>query len=440
MDRLIKWFGGYVLVELSGYSPERLINLCGYNGIELWGMSSINGTHQFYVRRQDFKQLVGFVRKSKNRLIIRKKYGLPFCLRSKRRYRWFASGILLCLLILYILSLHIWQITFDGNSYFTDELLAKALSTKGYDAGMRKEQIRCDDLEMMLRESYPEITWVSAQIKGTELYIQIRENTGILTVNESETQPCDLVASRDGIITHIITRTGTPLVKQGDIVTAGQTLVKGTVELFNDSKEKTGEHLVTAEADIYAQTEILYEDHFEIIHPQKWYTGENRYCLILEVMGHCITIDLSGIPKNNGNTKKQAETDFYTKLLTKLPLLKKIPCIYIPCKYDTVTSYGQIKIKSLELPIHWQLTTHREYEVNEAIYSKQQAYSKAEEKLVVFFEKLLEKGVQIIEKNVRIDTMGDECVAQGTITVIEPIGHAVPITQNAGDQEDAITR
>ncbi len=446
MERLMKWWNGYVLVELSGYSPERLLNLCGYNGIELWNLVCVDGKYQFYVRRSDFKQLVGFVRKSRTRLVVLNKYGLPFWLRQHRSRKWFGAGILICLAVLYVLSLHIWAIEFDGNSYFTDELLRKTLTEQGYDTGMRKASIVCDDLEMMLRETYPEITWVSAQISGTRLYIQIRENTGILTVEEAQEVPCDLVASCDGVITEIITRSGTPMVKAGDTVTAGQILVSGVVELFNDSKEKVGEHLVQADADVLAQTQIPYEDRFALENLTKWYTGEQRYRLKIEVFGKTFHVDLSGMSDssigedgdNTGqNDTKKADDDFWQKLLQKLPLLKKLPFLYQFAAYDTVTTQEQICLgKNIALPVIWQLTTLREYEETQAIYSKQQAIDQAEENCARFFENLLEKGVQIIEKNVRIDTMGDECVAEGTVTVIGPIGQAVPIAQNTGDQEE----
>jgi len=446
MDRLIKWWGGYVLVELSGYSPERLINLCGYNGIELWDLVCVEGKYRFFVRRRDFKQLVGFVRKSKCRLIVLEKQGLPFGIRRNRRRKWFAIGIPLCLTLMYIISLHIWEIDFDGNTYFTDELLRETLIDAGYNTGMCKHHIVCDDLEMMLRETYPEITWVSAQISGTRLHIQIRENTGILKVEKTEVEPCDLVASHDGVVTEIITRSGTPLVKAGDTVTAGQVLVSGVVELYNDSKEKVGEHLVPADADILAQTQMVYEDRFAMEYPVKWYTGEQRYRLTVKILEKMFHMDLSGMTdmvtdQEDGGagqkTIEQANNTFLQQLLQKLPILKKLPFLYHFSQYDTVTTQQQFFLgKNIPLPVSWQLTTLREYEETTGFYSKEQAFHKAEENCARFFENLLEKGVQIIEKNVRIDTMGDECVAEGTLTVIRPIGQSVPIAQNTGDQEE----
>lgn len=404
MRRIMRWWTGYLLVELSGYSPERFLNLCSYHGIDIWNLMNIKGKYRFYVSAADFKELVTYVRKSKTRLIILEKIGLPFQLRRHRKRKWFAAGVLLCGICLYLLSLYIWDIDFDGNSYFTDELLMETLLEQGYEAGMRRDQIVCDDLEMMLRETYPDITWVSAQIKGTRLLIQIRENTGIQVAENEEKAACDLVASCDGVITEIITRSGTPLVKAGDTVTSGQVLVSGTVELFNDSKEKTGEHQVEADATILAQTTLEYADRFSLTYPTKWYTGKRRYQLSVWFFEKEIFID--------GNIR-----GFDT--------------------YDIVSEPGQIRIgEDFLLPVRWQWNILREYEEIQAIYSREQAISIAEANCQQFFENLLEKGVQIIEKNVRIDMMGDECIAEGTLTVIQEIGKQVPITPNLGEQEE----
>ena len=41
MEMVMRWCQGYLLVELSGYSPERLLNLCSFNQIELWELVNV---------------------------------------------------------------------------------------------------------------------------------------------------------------------------------------------------------------------------------------------------------------------------------------------------------------------------------------------------------------------------------------------------------------
>ena len=54
MNRLMRWMQGYLLVELSGYSPERLLNLCSYNRIELRELVNVGGKYRFLVRALGF--------------------------------------------------------------------------------------------------------------------------------------------------------------------------------------------------------------------------------------------------------------------------------------------------------------------------------------------------------------------------------------------------
>ncbi len=395
MERLFRYLGGYLLVELSGYSPERLLNLCSYHQIDLWELVCVEGKYRFYVRAGDFKQMVGFVRKSKSRLVVLQKHGLPFFLRRHRRRKLFAAGIGLCLFLLYLLSLRIWDIDFDGNSYFTDELLLDTLSEQGYIAGMEKSVIVCDDLEMMLRETYPEITWVSAQIRGTRLLIQIRENTGLLAVEPVDETPCDLVAACDGVIREIVTRSGTPLVAAGDTVEQGQVLVSGVVELYNDSKEKTGEHLVKADATILAAVQTQYEDRFSLEHPVKLHTGRKRYRLHVWIFEQKLSLD--------GN-------------------------IWGFEVYDTTSEQGQLIVgEDFSLPVRWQVDALEEYVAGTALYAEAEAKALAEEKLGRFLEGLEKEGARIVESEVQIQIVGGDCVASGPVSLVREIGEEASI-------------
>ena len=42
--------------------------------------------------------------------------------------------------------------------------------------GMRKSQVDCKEIQSMIRIEFPDIIWVSAEVKGTRLIIRVREN------------------------------------------------------------------------------------------------------------------------------------------------------------------------------------------------------------------------------------------------------------------------
>ena len=108
--------------------------------------------------------------------------------------------------------------------------LTTFLKEEGIYPGMQKKNVDCQGIVKALRKEYNDIVWVSASLDGSRLKIQIKENEDAFPIisstqpdksNKTDPLPADLVASTDGIITKLITRTGIPQVHIGDSVTKG---------------------------------------------------------------------------------------------------------------------------------------------------------------------------------------------------------------------------
>lgn len=282
--RIILYFQGYVRIRLTHGSPERFINLCNYKGIRLWNLTRIGEAYECCLRIRDFRQINGIAMKAKVRLRILEKRGFPcFLYRNRQRKAW-AAGLLTAFLVLHTCSLFLWNISFEGNTEYTDSALRKFLREAGYREGIRIDGIVCEDIEKQLRIAYNDITWVSAEISGTCLRIQIKENE----VSEQEaavSSPQDIRAETDCTITSIVTRAGVPQVKAGDTVAAGDLLIGGTIELINDAGETAGSHTVTADGDIRGDYYYLYEDSFPLIRTIRRYTGETAARYELSAFG-----------------------------------------------------------------------------------------------------------------------------------------------------------
>ena len=78
--------------------------------------------------------------------------------------------------------------------------------------------------------------------------------------------------------------------------------------------------------------------------------------------------------------------------------------------------------EKLSIPFLWGSITYREYQNMEYKYSLEEAKRLLTEKINEFFITLEEKGVHIIEKNVRIDTDGGQWVITADLTVEEMAG------------------
>ncbi len=78
--------------------------------------------------------------------------------------------------------------------------------------------------------------------------------------------------------------------------------------------------------------------------------------------------------------------------------------------------------EKLGIPVFWGDVTHREYLNVEHTYTVEEAKVLLNQKLRDFLLGLDEKGVQIIEKNVRIETKDDSWLLEGEFLVQEPAG------------------
>lgn len=393
MIKLSNYLGGYLTCELRGASSERFMNLCRHRGIYLWDICPHDDMFVFKITVKDFKQLRQIVKKSKMKVSIKKRYGLPFLILKNKKHKMFFCGIILCIVILYILSLFLWDIEITGNSYYTDTTIVKFLEELDIKIGTSKKSISPADLEEELRLKYNNISWVSAQIIGTKLFINLEEispKESAAEEAEAEAAYYDLIASNDGIITAMITRTGTPVVHIGDTVAKGEVLVSGMVKIYNDDATERLTKLVKADADIYAQTTYEYKEKYSLTYIKRNYTGNTTKSYSFHLFSHRIELPYS----NNSYDK------YDTSSITN--------------KYRLTTNFY--------LPFSSEVTINQEYIEEEYQYTQEEISKIANEALEQFISDLENKGATLIRNDVEIQVTDNTCIASGTLIFDEPIG------------------
>ncbi len=388
-------FVGYVTVRIDGLNKERFINLCHNRGIDIWNLTYKEDCFEANIALWDYKKIRQPLKKTHVHIDIISKQGLPFVINKYRKRKMFVCAIALFSIIIYIMSLFVWDISLDGGYSYTDMEITKYLKSIGVYEGIKKEKINCEDIEAKIRNKYYDITWVSAELTGTRLIIHIKENFDETNVQTVSSSPSDIISTSDGEIVSIITRTGTPLVKVGDVVKKGDILVSGVVEILDDSKEVKTTEYVASDADIYAKVEYKYNHSFDLCYEEKEYTGESKNGRYIQVFDYRLGMH-------------------YFKKYDNYDVIKDEKQLYI---FD-----------SLYLPIYYGKESIKEYNVVNKEYSEKEAISIAENKLEKFFAKIQEKGIQIISNNVKIDVGNGVCISSGTITMIKPVAISAPIT------------
>ena len=77
--------------------------------------------------------------------------------------------------------------------------------------------------------------------------------------------------------------------------------------------------------------------------------------------------------------------------------------------------------ESVYLPIYFGVNYRKEYILENAEYSKEDVQKILSRKFVLFCSELEKKGVQIIEKNVKIHIDENQAAATGSLSLVEPL-------------------
>lgn len=385
---ILRYILGYVKVEINGFAPERFLNLITKNEIVTWDVINTENGYIFFTGRKNLIKMKEYLQKTNVKLKILKKYGLPYFIRQNKKRVSFLFGFMLFFFIIYILSLFVWEVKVTGENKLVAESILKEIDEKYVSLGTLKSKINCSDLEDSLRKDFKEISWISCELKGTSLTIHLEE--GILPKDkEKEKVPGDLVAVKDAIITKMITRQGTPIVKVKQKIKKGDILISGTVYIYDDNNEVIETNYITADGDIYGKTQCQYNDYLDLKYYQKIYQDKSKKYITFYFGDYCFT-------------------PFIPKMKEK--------------NYDNYTQIHKAKIfHNFYLPFGYKVTQLRPYKLEAREYKVEEARKILEERLKKNLNNFEKKGVEIIKNNVKIEKDNNRMIAKGKLILLESI-------------------
>ncbi len=385
-----RYIQGYLKIRITGYSPERFLNLCKNKKLDIWGLESAKNSYEMYIKINGFRKLKPILRKTKTKVTIEERIGLPFFFYKYRKRTAFFIGSIFCILMIFFATFFVWKIDFQGNQAITDEVLLEFLETKEVKHGMIKQNLECEQIAKDIRKEFDEIIWVSVSIKGTNLMVHIKENTDIFTEEVEEMTACDIIADKTGIITEMIVRSGVPKVQVGSEVKKGDVLVSGQLEVLNDAKEVTATHMILSDADITIETFTECKEHISNTYQEKVYTKKNRKIPYLKIKEHMICFDLFDISYK---------------------------------KYDVKTKEKQLKInENFFLPICYGQKIVKEYKRKTKKYTKEEMERLLEEKIERYCQKLEQNNAVILEKEMFIEQNNSGATATVRLMLQEECG------------------
>lgn len=382
MEQLYWFWKGYVFVHIYGSYPERFFNLCKNRGILIKRLERTKTYCSCSMLLRDYKLLRPIARKAHCFPKIMRKQGLPFLICKIKDRKGFVFGVLLSAFILWQCSIRIWNIEIEGGFLHTKEQMSSYLEEQNIYAGIHKEKINCFELEKSIRLSFPDIGWISAQVKGTNLYIKLNEAV-MPSTEETMEGFYHIVAANDGLVEKISVRAGTPKVKKGDYVKKGEILISGILPIVGDNEELIRNQPIAAKGEVVLISDFSYRE-------------ESSLCYRIK------------------KTRKQQEgiqiSIFGKKLFSYIPR-------YSGRNYDIITFDVQpVMFGEFRFPLKIRKYQVILYDEHKETYTKEQAVGRAQKRLQNFLSDWKNQQVEILSENITFQVDRTLCVASGIIT------------------------
>lgn len=382
---LLNYILGYVNIRVEGFFIERFINICISKKILLWNMKREKSTILYAnIGIQDYKKLKKIAKKTKTRINIQSKKGMPFLLHRYRKRKIFVGLLAIIFIALFMMSKFIWNIEIKGNTRISKTEIMEELNKNGLKIGTYKRKLNANSVINKVRLDRGDIAWIGIDIEGTNAIVEIKETSEAPEIID-ENEYCNIVSNKEGMITKINVQNGTAVVKEGDIVKEGDTLVLGYLE-----GKYTGIRYVHAKADIEAKI---------------WYSKKEKVFLKQQIQ------------VSTGATEQKYTLNINNFKINFYKTLSKFE------NYDTINENKKLMLFSnFYLPIELIKKTNCEYKYEEKIYTEEELTQITQEKIEKELEKEIVQTENIINKQTNIYPNEDYIEVEVIYEVLENIG------------------
>ena len=382
---LLNYILGYVNIRVEGFFIERFINICISKKILLWNMKREKSTILYAnIGIQDYKKLKNIAKKTKTRINIQSKKGMPFLLHRYRKRKIFVGLLAIIFIALFMMSKFIWNIEIKGNTRISKTEIMEELNKNGLKIGTYKRKLNANSVINKVRLDRGDIAWIGIDIEGTNAIVEIKETSEAPELID-ENEYCNIVSNKEGMITKINVQNGTAVVKEGDIVKQGDILVQGYLE-----GKYTGIRYVHAKADIEAKI---------------WYSKKEKVFLKQQIQ----------VP--TGATEEKYTLNINNFKINFYKTLSKFE------NYDTINENKKLMLFSnFYLPIELIKKTNCEYKYEEKIYTEEELTQITQEKIEKELEEEIVQTENIINKQTNIYPNEDYIEVEVIYEVLENIG------------------
>lgn len=376
---------GYLKISIEGYYIERFINICKNDKITIWNLKrNKNIKLTLNIRTSEFKKICKIARKTKCKVKIENKKGLPFLLHKYKKRKIFIVLLLILIILIGLSSNFVWNVDIVEENNQVLENISYDIENAGLKTGIPKARVNTKEIINKIRLERKDVAWVGIELKGTNAIVKlVKADAKPDIINENEF--CNIISNKEGVITKINSQTGTANVKVGDTVKVNDVLINGWME-----GKFTGIRYVHAKGEIEAKV---------------WYTKNKKI-----YYNTTQTQETGNVEKKYGLKINNFKINF-SKRVSKFQI------------YDTIETENKFKLFSdFYLPISILKTTNKELENTQKSYDLEQAKNIGIEELQEELDKEIENKDKIVNKNINTYEDEDGVNVYVTYEVLENIG------------------
>lgn len=260
----------FILIEVNN-NIKRFIKKCKSYNIDLHNLNYIDKNKIIVkIRESDYENIKRYNYYCD--INIYKKLGIDNIKEKIYKQKYFILLFIMCLIVMYLVSNIILKINVIHSNKKVRELVINELEENGIKKySIKKDFNKLNEIKnKILENNKNKLEWISITNIGMTYIIRVEER--ILDEIKKKYNYCNIVSTKDAIITNIYGTSGEIITNINDIVKPNDILISGNIILNEENKGYTcasGKVL----GKVWYNTSITVDRTYE----KKVYTGKTRY-------------------------------------------------------------------------------------------------------------------------------------------------------------------
>lgn len=264
----------YIIINVKN-NIKRFINKCNKYNIELYNINYIDKDNIIVkINKKDYKNIKTYNYYSE--IEIYRNVGIDYFFNRIDKLKYFILSFILCLVFTYLISNIILRI----NVIHSNKNIRELVSDELYEYGIKKYSIKKDFNQIediknkILENNKDKLEWISITNIGMTYVVRVEER--IIDKPKVENEYCNVVATKESLVTNIFSDKGDILVNVNDLVRKDDILISGNLILNEETKSYTCASGKVMGKVWYNTNITIKRDYLK-----KEYTGKKRYNFII---------------------------------------------------------------------------------------------------------------------------------------------------------------